>query len=298
MNKMKRYRFILLCLIMASSVLASVTLSAQTVDYAKRYNNLIARVGPSGIGVETLLNMWALADSLDRNMLQARFDFYFSKSQTETVVSKPQKKYLGMDPLLSLADSLGNKVYYYREMSYDDELFSKALNTAEKMVALYPDELDYYFLKANALIAYEKENPDMAYAYLSDLIDIDQSRKRPWNFNGEKMQSDFFADAMQEYCRTFYTVGSPSAMKAFLDLSVRLNKLYPANTYFLSNIATYYLVAEDKPKLALKYYNKVLKKAKNDEVALRNSYVAAKKCGDTKLEAKYRQMLIDNGYVK
>lgn len=295
---MRKYKFILPCLITLSLILSSVTLSAQTTDYEKRYNNLIARVGPSGLGVETLLNMWASADSLDRKMLQARFDFYFSKSQAEVVVTKPQKKYLGMDPLLSLTDSLGKSVYYYRELSYDDELFSKALGTAEKLVSLYPDELEYYFLKANALIAYEKENPDMAYAYLSDLIDVDQARKKPWNFEGEKMEKGFFADAMQEYCRTFYTVGSTSSMKAFLHLSERMNKLYPANTYFLSNIATYYLVSENKPKLALKYYNKVLKKVKNDEVALRNSLVAARKIGDAKLEAKYRQQLIDNGYVK
>ena len=28
-------------------------------DYIRRYNNLASRVGPSGVGVETLLDRWA-----------------------------------------------------------------------------------------------------------------------------------------------------------------------------------------------------------------------------------------------
>ena len=238
-----------------------------------------------------------MEDSLSQNMLLAKFDYYFSKSQSEKIVVKPQNKYLGMDPLLSLQDSLGKKVYYFREISYDDDLFSQALRTAEKLISLYPDELSNCFLKANALVAYEKENPDMAYAYLSDLITSDQSRTRPWNYNGEKMEAGFFPDAMQEYCRTFYTVGTPAARKVFFDLSLLLSKLFPDKLYFVNNIATYYLVQERKPKIALKYYNKVLKKDHDDETALRNCVVAARESGDKKLEEKYRQQLVKCGYT-
>lgn len=272
--------------------------SAQTLNFQKRYELLTAQVGRSGVGVETLLEKWEKADSTDRDMLLAKFDYYYTKSQSEIVVVKPDKKYLGQDPLLSLKDSTGNKVYYFREVNYDDAVFSQALNTAERLISLYPDELDYRLLKANALISYEKDSPDMAHAYLSELISVNSSRTKPWNIEGKKMDEGFFPDAMQEYCRTFYSVGSGSSMKVFFALSERLSKLYPENMCFLNNIATYYMVAEDKPKLALKYYNKVLKKVKDDEVALRNSYVAARKCGNEKLMEKYRGLLVKYGYVK
>lgn len=63
-------------------------------------------------------------------------------------------------------------------------------------------------------------------------------------------------------------------------------------------MATYYLVAKDDPKTALKYYNKVLKKVKDDETALRNSYVAASKLKNDKLKEKYRKQLVQYGYAK
>jgi tetratricopeptide (TPR) repeat protein len=203
-----------------------------------------------------------------------------------------------MEPLLSLKDSTGAPVYYFREMLYDDELFAKALKTADRLVSLYPDDLDYRFLKANALVAYEKESPDMAYAYLSDLITENASRTRPWNYEGKKMEQGFFPEAMQEYCRSFYLVGGDAAMNVFFSLSKRLWELYPSNVCFLSNMATYYLVAQDDPKTALKYYNKVLKKVKDDQTALRNSYVAASKLKNDKLKEKYRQQLVQYGYIK
>ena len=288
----------LVCLLAALFILPGMNAQAQTTNFQKRYDLLVSRVGYSGVGVETLLREWETMDSTSQNLLQAKFDYYFSKSQSESVVAKPQKKFLGMDPLLSLQDSLGNKVYYFREISYDEELFAQALKTAERLMALYPDELANYCLKANALVAYEKENPDMAYAYLTDLIKKNLERTRPWNYNGQKMEASFFLDAMQEYCGTFYTVGSEASRKAFFNLSVLLNKLYPDSLYFINNIATYYLVQELKPKTALKYYNKALKKSPDDETALRNSVVAARQCGNAKLEEKYRQLLVKYGYLK
>lgn len=284
--------------ILALAVLIASAVSAQTVNYENRYNLLVSKVGPSGVGVETLLDKWQAADSTDRKMLSAWFEYYLAKSQSEQVVKKSQKKYLGMEPLLSLKDSTGASVYYFREMFYDDELFAKALKTADRLASLYPDDLDYRFLKANALVAYEKDSPDMASAYLSDLIAENTLRKKPWNYEGKKMESGFFPDAMQEYCRSFYLVGGDAAMNVFFALSKRLHELYPSNMCFLSNVATYYLVAKNDPKTALKHYNKVLKKVKDDETALRNAYVAANKLENSKLKEKYRQQLVQYGYVK
>lgn len=279
-------------------MLVSMSSNAQSQNFESRYNLLVSQLGPAGIGVETLLTKWEKADSTNKRMLLAKFDYYFAKSQTENIVQKPNKKYLGMDPLFSLKDSSNVSVYYYREVFYDDDLYASALTAADRLISLYPDDLDYRFLKANTLVAYEKESPDMALSYLLDLIRQDVSRVRPWNFEDKKMDPDFLPDAMQEYCRTFYLVGSDSSLDAFYTLSERLYELYPGMVCFLSNMATYHLVAKDDPKTALKYYGKVLKKVKDDETALRNGMVAARKSGNKKLEQKYREQLVKYGYLK
>ena len=274
----------------AALLLATLSLSAQNERFEQRYNLLVSKLGPAGVGIETLLDNWAKADSTDEKLLAARFDYYLVKSRSTEVVKKSTKKYLGMDPLLSLKDSLGADVYYYQDVVYDDELFGKAIHAADRAISLYPDKLEYRFMKANAYISYEKESPDMTLDYLMKLIDANSKRTKPWNFEGKKSDDAFFQEAMQEYCYSFYLIGSPQAREAFYKLSERMNSLYPDNIAFINNMGSYYLVAKDDPKTALKYYKKVLKKDSKDLVALQNGVIAARKTGNSKLEAKYRQM--------
>ena len=274
----------------AALLLATLSLSAQSERFEQRYNLLVSKLGPAGVGIETLLDNWAKADSTDEKLLAARFDYYLIKSRSTEVVKKSTKKYLGMDPLLSLKDSLGADVYYYQDVVYDDELFGKAIHAADRAISLYPDKLEYRFMKANAYISYEKESPDMTLDYLMKLIDTNSKRTKLWNFEGKKSDEAFFQEAMQEYCYSFYLIGSPQAREAFYKLSSRMNELYPDNIAFVNNIGSYYLVAKEDPKTALKYYKKVLKKDPKDLVALQNGVIAARKTGNSKLEAKYRQM--------
>ena len=110
---------------------------AQTVNYEQRYEMLVSRFGPAGVGIETLLDNWAKADSTDEKLLAARFDYYLVKSRSNEIVKKSTKKYLGMDPLLSLKDTLGADVYYYQDVVYDDELFGKAIHAADRAISLY-----------------------------------------------------------------------------------------------------------------------------------------------------------------
>ena len=272
-------------------MLAIVSLSAQTSKYEQRYNLLVSKLGPTGVGVETVLDAWAQADSTDEKLLAARFNYYLTKAQRTEIVKKQSKKYLGMTPLLTLKDSTGVDIHYYQEVFYDDELFGKAIKSADKAISLYPDKVDYRFMKANAYISYEKESPDMALQYLMDLIAENSSRKKPWIYNGEAAEASFMEDALQEYCYSFYQIGAPQAREAFYALSIKLNSLYPENLSFINNIGSYYMVAKEDYKTALKYYKKVLKKDPEDLIALQNGAIAAKKIGDAKLENKYRTAL-------
>ena len=290
---MKRFASLTVAL---ASAIAAVG-QTQTADrYIQRYNLLVSQFGPAGVGVETVLDNWAKVDSTSADYLFARFSYHFTKAQTAEVVSKPEKKYLGMDPMLSLADSLGKDVYYYQVNVFDDEIYGKAMRFMDKAVALYPDRLDFRFVKANAYIAYEKESPDMALAYLLDLAD--REKERPWTYENERIEQDFYQEAMQEYCYSFYSIGTPAALDAFLALSQKLASVYPGYLDFLNNIGSYYMLAKNDYKSALKHYSKVLKKDPSNYTAIKNSVLASRKMGNVKSEKKYLQMLVEHGPEK
>lgn len=281
-------------MIFAAAVLMPLALMAQSDRYEQRYNLLVSKLGPAGVGVETVINAWEKADSASSNMLLAKFNYYFTKSQTSEVVSKPGKKYLGMDPVLTLKDSTGTDIYYYQENMYDDELYGMAVKAADKAISIYPEKLDFRFLKANAYIAYEKESPDMAIAYLISLVEESTTRK-VWLYNEQPSDATFFSEAMLDYCFSFYTIGSPAAMKAFLALSERMNQLDPRNPGFINNIGSYHLVVNEDYKTALKYYNKALKLQPDDYTAIKNCVTIARRQKNVKMEKKYLQMLVQHG---
>lgn len=284
-----------LFLVFISSVLCLAASAQQSGNYEQRYNLLVSKLGPAGVGVETLLNNWDREDSTDVKMLTARFNYYLARSESQQVVTKSTNKYLGMDPILSLKDTTGQDVFYFQENIYDDELFGLAVKAADRAIRIHPDNLEFRFMKANAYIAYEKESPDMAIAYLFDLIKIDTGLGKPWKYAGKDADKDFFEDAMQEYCYSFYSIGSDKAMDAFNTLSQEMFRLHPDNFGFLNNIGTYKMVFQKDYKGALKCYDKVLKKKPEDYIAIRNGVLASRKLKDVKKEKKYLNMLIKHG---
>ena len=137
----------------------------------------------------------------------------------------------------------------------------------------------------------------MALAFLTALVDENVRRKGAWEYEGTAADPDFFEDAMQEYCYSFYTIGSDAAREAFLTLSQKLSGLYPGNAGFMNNIGSYYLVKHEY-KTALKYYDKVLKKHPSDYTAIQNGLIAARRLKSEKLEKKYLTMMVKHGPEK
>ena len=262
---------ILLTAALVLAVFPALAQSQTAEEYMKRYENLVSRVGTSGLGVETLLDKWEADWPEDLDMLQARF--------------------LGQAPTLALKDSLGKDVNYFQETFYDDELFGQGIRYIEKAIQLAPERLDLRFNKVAALVGYEKESPDMALSDLKSLIDYNASQKPKWQYPGITVDKDYFDAAIQEYCFVFFKYATPRCYDAFRDLSQKMLDYEPNNTLFLDNLGSYYLVAKRDDKNALKYYNKVLKIKKDDITAIRNCVLLARNSKDTKLEKKYLPML-------
>ena len=280
---------------LAAALLIALPSLVRAQDYERKYNILVERVGPSGVGVETLLDNWAKAEQDNPVMLAAKFHYWLTKGQGSEVVSKFEKKYLGMDPVLSLKDSTGVDIYYFEVLRYDDECFREAVASVDRAIAMYPESLDFRFMKANAYISYERESPDMAMANLISLVNDFYAGKEKWTYGGEAVDRGFFAEAMQDYCYSFYTLGTPASYEAFRKLSELMLEKNPDNLGFMNNIGSYHMLVKKDFKTAIKYYDKVLKKHPGDYTAVKNSALAARRMGNVKLEKKYLQMLVEHG---
>ena len=279
-----------------AALLLSVLASAQTSDYQRRYYALLDRLGFAGVGMETLIENWSKAEPENTEMLQARFYYNFVKSQGTEVISRSEPKYLGLSPIFSLKDSTGTDIHYYEVLKYEDEIFGQAIKAVDKMISLCPERLDYHFLKANAYLSYERESPDMALSSIMALAYSYKTSKSKWYYQ-DAVQQDLiqvddklFAQMMQEYCYSIYTLGTPNSYDAFLRLSQRMNEYFPKEADFLGNIGSYYLVVKRDHKTALKYYDKALKLDPDNEHIINNALIASRQLKNDKLVKKYTKM--------
>ena len=265
-------------------------------DYVRRYNNLVDRVGASGVGVETLLDKWAADYPDDLQQLLARFSFCFNKAQTSQVIQLPQDRYLGREPLIPMTDSLGRKANYFEDFIFDDEQFGLALEALDRAVSLNPERLDLRLLRTDALIAYEKESPDMALASLKALVDENFQKRPTWTHGSlEKVDDEVFKALMQDYCFTFFRLGTDSSAEAFKGLTEHMLTRWKDDPMLLDNIGSYWFVCKKDYKKARKYYDQVLKKHPGDATAIRNGVLLARTMKDVKLEKKYLAMMAQYG---
>ena len=249
----------------------AIAAAGQTGDeFNEKYQRLVSRLGYDGVGIETHLDKWEAAFPKDGRLLEARCNYYLTKSMATQVVRRDQQKFLGNKPLFTLPDSLGNQVNYFEETFFDDELFGQALSWLDKAIEYYPLDLAYRADKINCLLAYEKEWPEMAVAEIEKLVTREKQSHPAWEVNGKPLEEGGFSDLMLGYCAKLYKIGSPEAYNSFFALSSRLQKLYPKDSNYLDNIGSYWLVAQGNDKKAMRYYKKALKINPDDAVAKAN----------------------------
>lgn len=292
---MKKLNLIICGLLAAVLSVPMLAQSETRESYQEKYNRIVQKSGADGLGIETLLNKWLADYPDDSEALLGKFLYYYAKSQRSQVVIKEQKKFLGQEPILSLADSLGKVSYYFEELFFDDDIFGEAIKAADKMIRTYPDRIDLRFYKVAALTGYEKEQPELAVAELRALIDYNAMQHPAWVHPEYSVNDDFFIAAIQEYCVTFFRYGSPVSHEAFRILVQRMLDYYPNNTIFLNDMGSYYFAVKKDEKTALKYYNKVLKLKKDDNTAIRSCILMARTSKNTKLEKKYLEMMAKYG---
>lgn len=238
--------------------------------YKSSYQRQVRNVGVAGVGVETIIDRWEKALPDDPEMMVARFSYNYAKARATEVVPKESKKYLGVQPILTLKDSLGADINYFEVPVFNDSIYGVAMNYLDKAVLLRPKEFRYTLYKVSSLLDYEQENPDMAAGEILSLIDKYKADKSLWTLDGEPLGEDVFCQAIGEYCYSLFQVANPLSYKYFLNISEKMNKLYPKDPVFLNNIGSYWQIAQNNSRKALSYYKKVLKIAPDDYAANTN----------------------------
>lgn len=279
-------------------LLASAGIYAQEntrEHYLETYERMVSKVGAAGLGIETLLDRWQADYPDDTEPVLNRFLYYYTKSQTKQVIVNDQKRHLGNEPILSLADSLGKVKYYHNDIIFDDTVFGESINWIDKAIRIQPDRIDLRFFKVAALTGYEKEHPELAVAEIKNIIDYNVTTSPKWQHPSYEVTQDFFDSAIQEYCYLFFRYATPAGYEAFRQISERMLSYYPANTIFLDNLGSYYFVAKQDNKMALKYYNNVLKINPSDITAIRSCVLMFRRAGNVKQEKKYLEMMVKYG---
>ena len=286
-------RTLLLFLTLALPLLSSAQETLSQTEFLRRYNNLVERVGPAGLGVETLLNKWQAAWPEDAQQYVARFRFGFARCRSSHVEELPVDKYLGQAPLLPITDSLGKKHNYFEVYDFDDDLFADANAAIGQAISLKPWHLDYRMARIDALMAYEKDKPEMTLQELKALVDKHYKEHPAWEYEGmDGISEDQFRAFMQDYCVALFRLGTETSAQAFKDLSEYLLKYCKDEPLYVNNLGSYYLVRKDFKK-ARKYYEQVLKKHPDDLTAVQNMVLLARASKDKKLEQKYAARLAD-----
>lgn len=287
-QNMKRFFLIVPALVIAFSSMAQTSKD----EYLNRYALLVGKLGQTGVGIETLINKWEAEYPDDVDMLCAKFNYYYTKAQKAEIVRKDQPKFLGNAPVLTLDDSTGVKVNYFEEVMFDDEMYGIATKSLDDAIRLAPDEINLRFSKITSLIAYEKESPDMATQSIRSLIDYNCTSHPKWKYGEEAFSDSDFVSSVMEYCYAFYKIGTPASLESFKSISEKMSSYYPKTVDFISNVGSYYLIAKDDSKTALKYYNKALKLDPKNYSTIKNCVLLARRAKNVKLEKKYLQQLL------
>lgn len=268
--------------------LVCVNVSAQLTseEYKAKYERHVKNVGYDGVGVETLLDNWEALAPDDPDMLLGRFNYYLFKSQSIEMMPMSVSRYLGKAPSVTLKDEAGNPVNYFEVAMFDDACFGEALKVIDKLISQHPYELNFHFIRAANLMDYEKEDPNLAYMGIGNLITTYSSKKPEWQYRGEKVSPELFAEFIQQYCAAFYGVGSEASYEYFYDLSVRMAKLFPKHTGFIDNQGSYFMVSRKNFKKAISFYDRALKIDPEDQIAQRNKKIAQRQIELQKKEKK------------
>lgn len=236
-----------------------------------------------------ILTQWEKSEPGNPELLVSYFNYYYllSKKEMITLTAEPP-----VGESLSIADSTGQTAGYIgSDLSFDRDVFQKAINKIDEGITLYPDRLDMRFGKIYVLGKTEDWE-----AFTDEIIttvrySAQNKNKWKWTSNEEVTDGElFFLTALQDYQVELYNTGNDELLDNMREIASEILNHYPDHVESITNIGITYMLTEEYDK-ALGYLKKAGKIAPKDDVVISNIAYSYKMKGDKKKAIKYYKKL-------
>jgi tetratricopeptide (TPR) repeat protein len=240
-----------------------------------------------------ILTRWEDKDSKNAELFTSYFNYYFRKSQEETLAitkDEPQGE------SLSFIDSTGKTAGFIgSEIIYSQKYFRKAIDKINEGIKLYPNRLDMRFGKIHVLgLVGDWSN------YTDEIVKtIQYSTKNDnhwtWTNNVVKENGeDFFFSSLQDYQVRLYDTGDDRLLANMQTIANEILRIKPNHVESLSNLSITYLLNK-KYDEAIGVLLRAEKIAPDDAIVLGNIAQGYKLKGDNKKAVEYYEKVMKIG---
>lgn len=229
---------------------------------------------------DSVLQVWSNAMPEDPDLFPARFNLLFNRAYNEILVLSPEATQMVDE--LTLSDSIGNEAAYMRsETIWNDSLLDRAFDEIDHGIAAFPNRIDFRLGKAAAASFAGKWS--ITNDAVSDLLDQDERNGGQWLGSENEPQSNIdtlLSKFVFEQLREIYNSDSLPALISALPLADKAAKRFTDNVKIINMAGGLYCGADNNDK-ALEYFDKALRIAPDDVVALLNKGCVHYLQGDT-----------------
>lgn len=239
---------------------------------------------------EKLLRMWEQFNPKDPELFIAFFNHYYllSKKEVITLTAEPP-----VGESFSIADSTGQTSgYFSSDVSFDRDVFQKAIDKIDEGILLYPDRLDMRFGKIYVLGRIEDWQPFTDEIIKTIRYSAHNNNQWAWT-DGEAMTEGevFFLTSLQDYQLELYNTNNDELLVNMREIANEILNYYPNHVESITNIGiTYMLIGEYD--LGIDYFKKAEKINPEDEVIISNIAYSYKVKGKKKMAVNYYKKLL------
>lgn len=216
-----------------------------------------------------LLAKWQNSKPEDPEMFIAHFNYYFNESRNEMIGMGTQP---GKGENLALRDTATDETagFMYTHVTYDDSLFVIAQRYIEEGISKNPNRLDMHFGRLYALreAGYLEEHVEG----ILSVIDLHQQNQSRWRWTDDKIIAEsekMFKGSIQDYNHALFNLDEAPYREGIEKISRKMMELYPKDIENYSNIGVCRLIDRNYGE-ALSLFKKASEINPNDAIVLSN----------------------------
>lgn len=237
-------------------------------SFKTQFDELVAQ--KDTVGQLSLLEKWQAADDNDPDLYISYYNYYIRRSKKEIITIGTQQPNKQVESL-TLTDSLGNEAgYMYSEITYDDQLISKAFEYIDEGIKRHPKRLDMRFGKIYLL--QQVGEYDRFTDEIIATINYSNQISNLWLWANNTPLEDgavFMLGSIQDYQVMLFDTEDDNLLDNMRRIAETVLKYFPEHIESLSNIAVTYSVKGEHDE-AIKYLLRAEEINPEDKIVMAN----------------------------